>query len=40
MHFVNKVKGYFNFHVNNLKLLKINKVQIILINEQLIEMNV
>jgi hypothetical protein len=22
MHCVNKVKGYFNFHVNNLKLLK------------------
>jgi hypothetical protein len=34
MHCVNKVKGYFNFHVNNLKLSNINKVQIILVNEQ------
>jgi hypothetical protein len=23
MHCVNKVKGYFNFHISNLKLLKI-----------------
>jgi hypothetical protein len=22
MHCVNKIKGYFNFHINNLKLLK------------------
>jgi hypothetical protein len=35
MHYVNKVKGYLNFDINNLKLLKkLNEVQIILISEQ------
>jgi hypothetical protein len=38
MHCVNKVKGYLNFHISNLKLLK-KKVQIILISEQHSECN-
>jgi hypothetical protein len=34
MHYVNKVKAYLNFHINHLKLLKKNRIQIILANEQ------
>jgi hypothetical protein len=30
-HYVNDIKSYFNFHVNNLKLLKKTKAQIIII---------
>jgi hypothetical protein len=37
MHYVNKVKSYLNFYVNNLKLLK---NQIIFVNEQHSERNI
>jgi len=40
MHYVNKVKSYFNFHIKNLKKEKEKKgVQIILIGEQHSERN-
>jgi hypothetical protein len=38
MHCVNKVKSYFNFHINNL-IYFFKKVQIILIGEQHSERN-
>jgi hypothetical protein len=39
MHYVKKVKGYLNFHINNLKLLNNYKVQIVVISEQHSEQN-
>jgi len=40
MHYVNKIIWYFNFHINNLKLLIfLKRVQIIFISEQHNECN-